>query len=172
MLEDISNNEYRVSKSKTIEYAINGRIVNADVQKYTNRDTGIISTILRGVNCNLKELPIIVVDASGRDISELKDSNSISVRACVLNKPGVLYTPNKEKTFVAGDYLVCTPTGELTIISSEESKKHIKTSSESTVVGDLNLGNISKYSIEFFGLKRMTLNQKVIKGWRIVSVIR
>ena len=57
-----------VVKEELLEAAKEGKIGNARVQNYTDKSTGKTSVILKGVNCDLKDLPRFKVDMNGNPV--------------------------------------------------------------------------------------------------------
>ena len=103
-----------------------------------------------------------------------KHDQKLDVRATRLSKPGVLYNDDaKTKSmFKAGDYMICTVTGDLKIITSEMASKCMRVSSETSVIGDNYANNVSKYSLEFLGSPRSKMNGQIVTRWRIVEIVK
>ena len=79
-----------------------------------------------------------------------------------------------KKTFSAGDYLVCTPTGLLNILAKDEALKHISVVNDknTAVLGDNYLANTKNFSIEFFGDRKRQLKSDIVVRWPVCSLVK
>lgn len=170
VIANVNGQERKISREQAKKLAMDGMIINVDASKYINN--GKIEIVLRGIGCELKKLPVVLVDANGKAIDTTKTDQTVEVRAVRLSKPGILYNDEEKtkKIFKAGDYMVCLANGKISIMKSEEAANKMHVSSSSNVIGDNYAKNSSKYSFEFLGSPRSKLNEQMIYKWRIVEI--
>lgn len=173
VVQDASGREFRLTRDKTVEFAVKGLILNAEAQKYTPAGSNETKLLIRGINCDIRSLPTILVDMNGNSIDTSKKNQSVVVRATQIRRSGIIYKNDTKsvKTFSAGDYIVCTPTGGLNVLASSSAKGLIRRVSDTSAIGDTYLENLSNYSIEFFGSAKQGITAGMVKNWPIVAIM-
>lgn len=173
VVQDASGREAKLNRDKTISFAVKGLIANAEAQKYTPSGSTEARLILRGVGCDLKSLPVILVDMNGNIVDTTKKNQSVTVRATQSRRSGILYCHSKKstKTFSAGDYIVCTPSGGLNILGNTDAREKMQRAVESSAICDTYLDNLKDYSVEFLGQPRQTLPANVVMRWPVVTIV-
>lgn len=171
-IKDASGREANLNRQKTIDFALKGLIVNAEAQKFTKEGSTESTLVLRGIGCNLKSLPIILVDMNGNVVDTTKNSQSVLVRATQSRKAGIIYNEatHERKTFSVGDYIVCMPNGALQIMPYNMAKEHMRKSDSDSAICDTYLEGLKDFSIEFLGQSKQRLNPQVILKWPIVDI--
>lgn len=174
VLQDASGREAKLNRNKTIEYAVKGLVLNADVQKYTQADTKETRLILRGIGCDLKKLPIVIVDQNGNTIDTTNEHQKLNIRATRSRRAGIIYKEGtvEKQLFEPGDYIICTPNGGLKILKDEEAKTFISKSESETAICDSYLYNIKEYTIEFIGSGKQIMSPEIILKWTVISFER
>ena len=172
VISDISGKELKLNRQKIIEFAIKGLITNAEAKKYTQANEQQPKVVLRGLGCDLRSLPTIIVDMNGNVVDTTKNNQKVILRATQVRKSGILYCDknNKSKTFYSGDYIVCTVNGGLDVIKNRDAKNILSRAIDKSALCDLYLENLSNYSIEFLGQTKQKLVPSMILKWPIVSV--
>lgn len=165
-----------VNRSKAIELATAGRIANAEAQRYNGPD-GMPRVILRGVQCDLKSLPMVYVDVNGNIITKESENNKVNVRVVQVKKPGILYNDREKqrKMFEANDFIVCTPNGKLNILKRESAVGKLTPLNrdiEVKAAGDNNLANIGDFSIEFLGEQKRQMTASIIYKWIVCRIVK
>ena len=170
VITNINGQEKKISREQAKKLAMDGMIINVDASRYINN--GKIEIVLRGIGCELKKLPVVLVDANGKTVDTTKTDQTVEVRAVRLSKPGVLYNDEErtKKMFKAGDYMICLANGKISIMKSEDAMHKMHISSSPSVIGDNYAQNSRKYSFEFLGSPRSRLNEQIIYKWRIVEI--
>ena len=166
--------ERKLSRDRVVELAAQHLLSNAVVQKYSQRESnGNTQLILRGMGCDIRNLPIVTVDENGNIVdTENSNDKSISVRAVKMKYGGILYNRenNTKLVFEPTDYMICTLDGRLKILKNSESKrieslnKPLKSRAES-------LEKLSMYPVEIFGRPIQTLSADTIRKWPMVKII-
>lgn len=174
VVQDYSGNVTRKKRDDIIELALQKLISNAVAQKYRKDNKQVL--ILRGVDCDLSKLPILIVDpVTGNVIDPLVQKNNLSVRAAYMKSSGIIKdrTNNKTIQFKAGDFIICEPSGQLEIKQRMEIEKtYIKDKEMNKAICDDYLNNIDSYIIEIFGTKPIQLNKQMIQSWTILKPIK
>lgn len=70
VIQNAGGAKTKVPKETLKKLAKEGRVGNARVQSYTNKETGSTQIILKGVDCDLTALPKYKVDANGELVKE------------------------------------------------------------------------------------------------------
>lgn len=164
----------RKSRQQVINLAVERLISNAVAQKCTRPGSNTPEIILRGVGCDLKKLPILIVNEQGKIVDPLADKSKLTVRSVYLKHAGVLRNKmnGKDKQFNAGDFIICNPDGSMDIQSRDYVNKVYKQDHErNNAICDDYLNNASSYCIEMFGGKPIDLSEKMIKSWAILKPI-
>lgn len=174
---DMSGNEKKLSRNKVVELAKQRLISNAIVQRYTPKGSNETQLILRGVGCDIGNLPIVTVDQNGNIIEAegAKKPQCILMRAVKMKRAGILYdnVKNKRVTFGPGDYIVCGVNGVLLPLKADEANKRLTVTNEAAVaVCDEYLDNLSKYPVEIFGTEAKQLRADQVKRWPIVKITK
>lgn len=170
-ISSASNRRVRIPRSKVLELTLNKLISNATVLKYKDKETGKTILVLRGVDCNLDELPILIVDLDGSIIDPNKESGSI-IRAIKVKGGGILKDniSGASTTFENGDYIVCNIVGVLDVRKKNDidnkykAERTIKSSPGDYYVKD------DRYSMEPFGQMPMSIKKDLILNWPILKI--
>lgn len=174
ILKDRSGKEMKLSRDKIIDLGVQRLLSNATVQKYTDNNTGETKLILRGVGCDLTELPSLIVDETGKIIDINKTTDEIRMRIVRMKRGGIVYDKGKDKrlTFEAGDYLICGKNAVVRPIKHVDliSKFEI-INGENSAVCDNNLVNLENYPIELFGNKVQMLTPQQVINWQVVRAV-
>lgn len=177
VLRDMSGKEIKIQRQKALELAHSRLISNAVVNRFTPNDGSAPKIILRGVNCNLNELPIIAVDQKGNiiDPSVVAKQNTVYMRAAKMSRGGIIYDKRQDKklSFGSGDYILCGVNGTLRPVRGTDAVNLFTISKDSdSAVCDEFLQNLEYYPIELFGGSITTLNESQVKRWPIVKVTK
>lgn len=167
---DHSGKVSRKKREKVIELAIQKLISNAVARKYTRPGKVAPEIILRGVDCDLNRLPILIVDNTGKIVDPTLENNQLTVRSAYMKRSGLVKdnVHNKDIPFKAGDFIVCGANGEITIKNKlEMEKEYTKSNDESHAICDDYLYFASNYFIEIFGGKPIQITDNMIKAWAI-----
>lgn len=160
----------RKNRDSIITLASQKLICNAVVQNFTHKDTGKTDIMLRGVNCDLTKLPILIVNSNGQIIDPTKSADKLSVRVAYMKYSGIIYDTahNSKIPFRHGDFIVCEASGKISIHSKDEvDKSYEKDDKSDSAVCDDYLTSINNYSIEVFGSKTVELKPDTVKRWLI-----
>ena len=170
---DAANRESRMKKDKAIELALKGYIINADAQKYIPAGETEPKIVLRGVGCEIKKLPAVLVDQSGRLIDDTAN-NEIITRATLMRRGGILYNnyAKNKKTFAPGDYIVCTPNGGLDVLPAAKAKDVLNRSEATSTVCDSYLNNVAYYNVEFYGDAKRDIAPAMVIKWPVVKITK
>lgn len=171
-LIDYSGAVTRKKREDVIKLAIQKLISNAVVQRYTRQETNTPELILRGVNCELSKLPILVVGDNGKIVDPTKNKESFTVRSAYMKHSGVVHdTINNTKIpFKAGDFIICEANGAIIIKDRLSVEQYYKKDTESAqAFCDDYLDVASNCYIELFGSKPIKLTQAMIKSWIILK---
>ena len=173
-IQDATGKEVNINSTKAKDMALRGFFTNADARKYMPNGETEPRVVIRGVGCDLKNLPVILVDQSGNTVDTTKKSQNVGVRAYLSHKAGILYNSEKQvkSMFNAGDYLICTPTGEVAIMKSSIAASSMKNSMDTTAICDNYLDRLSSFSVEFLGDQRRAITPTIVKRWRIVTIVK
>ena len=170
-VQDYSGAICRKKREQVVKLAAQRLVSNAVAQKCVRPGSDMPEIILRGVNCDLKSLPILIVDNQGKIIDPLKEKNKLSIRAAYMMHNGIIRdsVTSASLTFNAGDFIVCNPDGSINILPGKElGRNYIKGKDVGSAVCDDYLGNVGRYSIEVFGKNPIVLSDKIIKSWAIL----
>lgn len=171
-LQDYSGAVSRKKREDVMKLAVQKLVCNAVAQRYTRPDSSTPELILRGVNCDLGKLPILIVNEQGKIVDPTKDKSSFTVRSAYMKHSGVVHDKihNSKIPFKAGDFILCGANGEIDIkdrLSVE--KDYRKDTENSHAVCDDYLETAQNYLIEIFGSKPIQLNSQMIKNWVILK---
>lgn len=171
VLTDASGKEVNISREKVQDMAIKGLIKNADAQRYTPTGQTNSTIVIRGVGCDLKSLPVVVIDKNGESFDTSAKSQNTFVRASRLNKAGILYTADGlKRTFESGDYIIVLPTGKVTVLKAADARSKLSPSQNKTALCDNSMAKIGEYCIEFYGMKKCKLSASIVLGWQVVEI--
>lgn len=171
-LVDYSGTATRKKREDVIKLAIQKLVSNAVVQRYTKPETNKPELILRGVNCELSKLPILVVGENGKIIDPTKNKDSFTVRSAYMKHSGIIHDTinNTRIPFKAGDFIICEASGDIIIKDRLSVEKLYKKDTESAqAFCDDYLDVASNCYIELFGSKPIQLTQAMIKSWIILK---
>ena len=172
VIADEKGLEANVTKSKAFELCQKAMIHNAGVHKTLIPGTTEYSFSLVGIGTNLNELPKVYVDHNGKIIDTANRNQKYVLRALRMQKGGILYN-NETGTqigFAAGDYLVVTPNGGLTVMKADKCQGKMSKSLENSAMCDSYLDNVMNYPVELYGLPKKYLNKDVVSRWTIVDI--
>lgn len=177
IVTDLSGEEKKFKRSKVVELATQKLISNAIVQKYTPKGETEYQLVLRGVGCDIGELPVVAVDQNGNiiDTAAVSKEQFVYMRAVKMKRGGIIYDESKNKriTFEPGDYIICGIESTLRSLKASEIESRIVLSGDSnTAVCDEYLANLSNYPVELFGGASQKLTPEQVKRWPVVKVKR
>lgn len=162
----------RKKREDVIKLAIQKLLSNAVAQRYTRPNSGKPELILRGVNCELGKLPILVVGSDGKIVDPTKSKDRLTVRSAYMKHSGIIHDTihNTRIPFKAGDFIICEADGTVDIKDRLTVEKiyHKDTESAEAFCDDY-LDTASKCFIEIFGSKPIQLSAAMIKGWVILK---
>lgn len=170
VVKDVSGNELKLKREKVIELATSGLIGNAKAERVFDKNTGKTRIVLRGEGCNIKDLPKIMIDSNGKEIS---DSSVRYMRAIRMKRGGIIYNraSNTKVAFKTGDYIVCCNGGELIKLDEQKYGKRIKrVNISNTNNKDTDLSKLQNYPIELFGAKAQVLNAGSVSKWPLITI--
>lgn len=173
-LIDYSGAVTRKKRDEVIKLAIQKLISNAVVQRYTKPETNKPELILRGVNCELSKLPILVVSDNGKIVDPTKNKDGFTVRSAYMKHSGIIHDTvnNIRIPFKAGDFIICEANGAIIIKDRLSVEKLYKKDTESAqAFCDDYLDTASNCYIELFGSKPIQLTKTMIKSWIILKPI-
>lgn len=173
-LIDYSGAVTRKKRDEVIKLAIQKLISNAVVQRYTKPETNKPELILRGVNCELSKLPILVVSDNGKIVDPTKNKDGFTVRSAYMKHSGIIHDTinNIRIPFKAGDFVICEANGAIIIKDRLSVEKLYKKDTESAqAFCDDYLDTASNCYIELFGSKPIQLTKAMIKSWIILKPI-
>lgn len=174
VLIDNSGKEIKINRSKMLEIAMNGLVVNAEARKYIPSGKSEAVMTIRGIGVDIKNLPTVFVDPNGNIIDTTKENQKVNLRATQLKRSGILYnsSDNTTLTFSAGDYLIVSITGNFVIIPKDKIGDKIIKSASSGAMCDDYLSNVDKYSIEFLGYNKNKISSTMILKWPVVTMVK
>lgn len=174
VVTDASGKELKINKSQANELALKGSFINADAQKYKPAGENEVKIILRGINCDLKKLPVILIDQNGQAVDTTKSNQEVNVRATQLKFSGILYNEEQKsrREFSQGDYMVCMPNGKVSILKASEAKGHIKRAEAKSAICDSYLGNVGKFQYEFYGKTKMPITPSIVMKWQVITMVK
>lgn len=170
-LKDFSGRVTRKKRDNVIELAIQRLISNAVAQKYTKEGETVPQLILRGVDCDLGKLPILIVNEQGKIVDPNSSKSELTVRGAYMKRSGVVRNNMTDEvtTFKAGDFILCCADGYIKIEERINVEKEFTTDTEvSSAICDDYLGKTKNYSVEIFGSKPIPLTTEMIKSWVIL----
>lgn len=168
---DYSGKTYRKNRDTIIKLASQRLIANATVQRYNEPGKAETRFIIRGADCDLSKLPILISDEKGNITDPKVNSKGLNIRVAFMKNSGILRenTTGRDIKFKAGDFIVCNADGSLAIVSKEDlANRCTKDSEASSAICDNYLNNVNSYSIEIFGMKPVPMSPKMIKNWVIM----
>lgn len=171
-LQNYSGKTVRKSRDDVIKLGIERLLSNAIVQKYTKKGENVSRLILRGVDCDLSKLPILIVSDDGKIIDPKVNAGNLTIRGAYMKHSGIIHDSlhNKKIPFRAGDFILCGANGEIFIKDRLNVENGFKTDTESaSAVCDDYLSVSSNYTIEIFGTKPIKITEKMIKSWAILK---
>ena len=173
-VQDYSGKITRKKREAVINLAVQKLISNAVAQKYTKPGETVPTVILRGVDCDLSKLPILIVDDNGKIVDPTKDLNKLTVRSAYMKRSGIVYDTNKgtKIPFKAGDFILCGANGEIKIKDRlVVEKEYQKVTDSNKAICDDCLSTLSCYNIEIFGNQPIKLTPDMIKSWAILKPV-
>lgn len=171
-VQDYSGKITRKTREKVIDLAVQKLISNAVAYKCKRSDKEEAVISLRGVDVELKKLPILIVDDQGKIIDPTKTKSGITLRGTYMRKNGIIKDTqtNKVIPFKCGDFILCGVNGELKVKERLEVEKNLtRDTSTNKAVCDDYLEESPRYQIEIFGDKPIYLTSKIIKSWAILK---
>lgn len=173
VVRDMAGNTKRLDRQTVVRLGIEKRLSNAVIQRLNNKD-GSNSVVLRGVGCEIKKLPILIVDEQGKIIDPNVNKNEVVLRAAKMKRGGVItnIVSNRKKFFSFGDFLVCKADGTLDMIQGTEFIRNFKQDTEhGTATCDYYLDKLQDYTVELFGGYATVLNPNQVKTWTMIKHI-
>ena len=174
-LQDHSGAITRKKREDVIKLAVEKLISNAIAQRYTRQGSSAPELILRGVDCDLGKLPILIVNDKGKIVDPTKDKDSFTVRSAYMKHSGIIHDNihNKKIPFRAGDFIICEANGEILIKDRLSVEKNYRKDNESDkAICDDYLGTSQHYYIEIFGSKPIQINSQMVKNWVILKPVK
>ena len=171
-LIDHSGTITRKKRDDVIRLAVQKLISNAVAQRYTRTGSDKPELILRGVDCELGKLPILVVGENGKIVDPTKNKDNFTVRSAYMKHSGIVHDTinNTRIPFKAGDFIICEANGEIVIKDRLSVEKDYKKDTESAqAFCDDYLEVASNCYIELIGSKPIQLTQAMIKSWVILK---
>ena len=168
IVKDFSGSEKKLSKKQIFELAKNKRISNAVVQRSTNMTNGVPDLILRGVGCNLRQLPSVIVTADGRIVDPTDEKDRVVVRYAKMKRSGKITNINskEETTFRAGDAVVVKGNGDIVVVPGPEFlAKYIGANDQNNATCDYFLNKVSEYTYQVYGGNMNYFTPEGIKTW-------
>ena len=169
-IQDHSGRITNKKRDQVISLAVQRLISNATVGKNTDHNTGKQTMVLRGVGVELKKLPCLIVDESGQLVDPNKNVE-MTVRGTRIRKNGVIRNleNNSVQTFKAGDFVLCSGTGTITVKPAEDvSVGYVPLNDAKSALCDDYIRN-DKYTIEVFGSKPVYITDRMVKAWSILK---
>lgn len=173
-VEDMNGTEKKLSRKKILELGCEKLLSNATVNKWKPENSEEYKFILKGINCNLNELPIITVDQNGNIISDTSvESDRIYARAVRMKCGGILYDNDRhtKSVFESGDFIICGANSILRVFKAETIKNKLTTAGpEHIAVCDATIDKVRNYEVELFGNTVKALQPEQVKRWPIVEI--
>jgi len=176
VVTDATGAQKKYNRDQVIRLGAEKRLSNAIVQKCAD-PTGRSSEpilMLRGAGVNLKELPILLIDNSGKIIDPAADRKEVVIRAARMKHSGVItcITTNAKRYFEVGDYIVIRADGKLGVIKGTEFiKNYVPDREHSEATCDHYLDGLKNYTVEIFGSSIMQLRPEQVKVWAMAKHI-
>lgn len=171
IVADCTGKEYKLSRKRVIELAIQKLISNADVKKYKSNKDGKTRLILRGNKCDLANLPVLLIDDKGNLIDPAKDKEKVIIRVTRMRKGGLLLGGKDLKVpFNRGDFLVFNARGQVKVYKGTDLASRLGQVKDSVAICDNYVDNVSKYQIEIFGSKAIQLKPEQILKWNTAII--
>ena len=169
VVEDTTGKESKINKDNALQLAAKGMIINASASRYTPAGQSNPVMVLRGINCELKSLPTIMVDKAGNEIKS-ENTQGVIVRATRVKKSGILYNESKHTrdTFNSGDYIIVMPSGELRVLGANKAAS-ITSASPAEQAYAATPKDVP-YSIEFLGSKKNPLSIQIVQKWATMKI--
>lgn len=174
-VQDHTGTLLKKKRDTVIKLALQKLISNAIAQRYTRKGSDKPELILRGVNCDLGRLPILIINEQGKIVDPTVECSAFTVRSAYMKHSGVVHDSihNKRIPFKSGDFIVCVANGDIVIKDKRDIHDNYKTDSESSkAICDDYLNNIQNYHIEIFGSKPIPLSEQMIKSWVILKPLK
>lgn len=171
-VQDYSGKITRKSRKNVIDLAVQKLISNAVAFKCRRNGQDIPEIKLRGVNVDLKKLPVLIVDEQGKIIDPTKNIQGITLRGACMKKNGIIKDTlnNKVMTFKCGDFILCGINGDIVIKDRLEVEKTLdKVNMINKAVCDDYIEGSHRYQIEIFGSKPILLTDSMIKSWAVLK---
>lgn len=171
-VQDFSGRITRKKRDTVIKLALQKLISNAVANKYTKSGSNVPELVLRGVDCDLSKLPILIVADNGKIIDPTVETSNLSVRSAYMKRSGIIYnnTDGTTMTFKTGDFIICGVNGKIKIQNRFEVEKEFMVDKElNTAVCDDYLFCVGNYSIELLGNKPIKLTENMVKSWSIMK---
>lgn len=168
VVKDFSGSEKKLSKKQIFELAKNKRISNAVVQRGTTTTNGIPDLILRGVGCNLRQLPSVALTKDGRLVDPNTDKEKVVVRYAKMKRSGKIANTlnNKETMFRAGDAIVVKGSGDIVVIPGPEFlAKYTSVTGVNSATCDYFLDKVTNYTYQVYGGNVNGFTPDGIKTW-------
>lgn len=172
VLRDIAGNEKKLKRADVLNLVADKKVTNATLSRTINKETGMPVTSLRGIDCALKKLPILILNESGKIIDPLISNNETIIRAVRMKTSGVIreLVSNSVKRFSAGDFLIIQANGELdTIAGTKFSQKYEYDKTHGQATCDYYLDRLDDFSVEMYGCKEIKLKPEQVKGFAMAK---
>lgn len=170
-IQDMSGKITRKKRDDVVKLATQKLIGNAVANRYNGED-GKLHIVLRGVDCDLAKLPMLIVNEQGKIVDPTKDDSAITVRCAYMKHGGTIHDIIRKRdiNFKFGEYIICGINGDIAIKSKEEVAKiySIDKVSQSAICDDY-LDNVKNYYIEIFGSKTVQMTPNMVMSWAIMK---
>ena len=175
VLEDVSGNVRNIDRDTVIECARTNRLSNAIVNKIKDPETGELTYALRGVNgCNIRKLPIMIIDDAGRIVDPKVNKNLAIIRAVRMKSAGQVKhsASGKIARFTVGDFIMINVDGTLKVVPGQRFiTEYRPEKSTSTATCDHCLECLSDFTVEIYGNPVMTVTPDQAKTWAMARHI-
>ena len=171
-VKDPDGNVKRKKRDQVIQLAVQHLVSNATAHRYTKPGSDKPEIALSGVECDLRRLPLLIVNEQGKIVDPKADKSTLTVRSVYLKHAGVLHdnSCSRAKQFKSGDYIICNPDGSMDIQNRIAVEKNYKRDYErGNATCDDYVGLRNQYSLEIFGGSLIDLTPNVVKSWAILK---
>lgn len=171
LVKSSMGNDAKLQRDQVIKLGIEKLLTNASVQKYREREGAEPKIILRGINCDLSKLPILIVNEYGKIIDPAADIKEVVIRAARMKRGGLIkHSSGAVKTFENGDYIVVKADGKLGVIKGDEFiRGYEKDSDHNEATCDPYLSNLAEFKVEIFGSQAVELKPEQVKTWAMAK---
>lgn len=168
-IQEYNGKTKKVKRDTVINLAMQRLVSNAVVNKTSDAD-GKQRLVLRGVGVELRKLPYLIIDESGKIVDPSK-SVAKTIRCTYMKKNGVLRDTinNSVMTFKAGDCILCTENGDLKVQPRLAVEKEYKVEKGAAKAVCDDYIRSDRYFIEIFGAGKVNLTDSIITNWAILK---